>query len=286
MLENVKAPGQGAVAPQVLAPPLAQLVALDVLDHDGLGAKAGVIHFLKAQEPQRDQLSLGVLVADDQTGKASLLQQRVRVAGGGIESLEVALRVRRIGEVIRQIAEADDVVIRGVEHEQLGVRPAPRPQDLAHALGGLGPRAISLEHADLGAQRAGRELVADVPYQLGLELHADAAPPQTQGLDGRGPRTKKEVDDGIALARVAGVNLGGDLGDEIAVIVELVPAAPVPAVEEPQRVGEHVFVLPPTIQVDIAERGFLGQESYLPTPRSRRRTPRGRGAASPREWLE
>ena len=76
----------------------------------------------------------------------------------------------------------------------------------------------------------------------GRRLDADAAALHAHSLDGRGTRTEKKVDDDVFLVGVTCIDLCGDLGDVIAVIVELVSARPVPAVDRPQRVGFDVVV--------------------------------------------
>ena len=52
--------------------------------------------------------------------------------------------------------------------------------------------------------------------------------------------------------------LGGDLGDKVAVVIELVPAGAVAGVDQPERVGPDVVVLPPTVEVDVGIGWVLG----------------------------
>jgi hypothetical protein len=54
------------------------------------------------------------------------------------------------------------------------------------------------------------------------------------------------------------MGLRGDLGDKVAVVVELVSAGAVAGVDQPQRVGPDVVVLSPAIEVDVGIRRAFG----------------------------
>lgn len=55
---------------------------------------------------------------------------------------------------------------------------------------------------------------------------------------------------------VAGQNLGSNLGDIVAVVIELMTIAAGPVGKVPETIGEHVIIFSPAIQIDIAP-GFL-----------------------------
>src|SRR5437870_13848751 len=98
VLEDVEAPAQGAVAPEVAALPFADLIALRVLDDDALGAEAELRHRLHAEEAERDQLSLGVLVADDERGEAAGAEQLIAVRRRLLEGGDELLGAPPVGE--------------------------------------------------------------------------------------------------------------------------------------------------------------------------------------------
>ena len=124
MLEDIVAAGEGAVAPQVGAAAL-DLVAFDVLDDDRLDAIANLLGALHTEEAQRDELALGVLVADDEGRKAPRLQQVVTEGGSGLKLIEKGIEGGRVRQVGGRVAKLDDVVIGRVQYEQLGVRLSP-----------------------------------------------------------------------------------------------------------------------------------------------------------------
>ena len=155
VLENVISPRQGAVAPQVGTTSLAALVALDVLDDDCLDQEPGALHPLHALKAKRDQLALGIFVADDQYGETARLEQVVAVSGNRLELIEKNVDGGCIGEVGGRVPETDDVVVRWVQDQQLCVRFSPRFERGPHTRRRLGAGAVTLYDTDRLVQQFG-----------------------------------------------------------------------------------------------------------------------------------
>ena len=268
VFEDVVPASQCAVTPQVGGTPLAPFISRDVLDHDGFGTKPRPLHALQAVETQRDQFPFRVLVANDQDGKATWLQQVVAVTGGGLKLVEEGLQAGRVGQVGGLLGKTNDVVVGRMKHQQLGVLRAHSSQRLPHLGRRLGVGRVTLQDVDAVALQRTRDLRPHRLHQTGLQLDAHQPPVQPHRFERRGPRAEEQVEHDVVLPRVAQVRLGGDLRDEVAVVVELVATATVAGLDHPQRVGPDVVIFPPAVQVDVrVGRGlgpFPGFASHVP----------------------
>ena len=119
MLEDVEAAGEGAVPPQPFQVALGAVVG-DVL-HDqafqfqvSFGQQGGCEHIL-----QRYQPPFGVDVADDQGQVAPRGEEGFGVAVDFEEFLQEGFRVRAIAQVVGVVSEPDDVVVRGMQDDEM-----------------------------------------------------------------------------------------------------------------------------------------------------------------------
>ena len=120
MFENVITSLEGAVAPKVIGFAFSLFIPLNILHDNGFGFEADFIHSLQTQKAERDKLLVAVFVADDEGGEAAGGQELIAVAGGVLEAVQEGSEGRGVGDIVGVVGEFDDVVVGGVEEEELG----------------------------------------------------------------------------------------------------------------------------------------------------------------------
>ena len=175
MFEDVVSSGECAISPQVGPPSLSSFIASDILHDDGLKHIACPLHTSHAVESKRDQLPLGVFVADDEHSEPPRFQQSESTNCDRLEEFQEFVQVSAVRKTRWAVGEMDDVVVRWVQHQQLGVVRSHFGKNCVHLLSSTKPSRIPSQQVDSVIEYLRRDLGAHILNELWLEFNPNQA---------------------------------------------------------------------------------------------------------------